>query len=92
MYRAILEEPNIDRAHLAGALAAFEALLAMDRDSPGQRADRRWLLEWRADHASEEERAGRLLDWAREEETTFADPAQALALYRRVLGLDPDSD
>ncbi len=92
VYRAILEEPNIDRAHLAGALAAFEALLAMDRDSPGQRADRRWLLEWRADHASEEERAGRLLDWAREEETTFADPAQALALYRRVLGLDPDSD
>ena len=91
-YRAILDDPNVDRAQLAAALAAFEALLARDTDSSRQGADRRWLLEWRAEHASEGERPARLLEWAREEETTFADPVQALALHRRVLGLDPDSD
>jgi tetratricopeptide (TPR) repeat protein len=91
-YRTILDDPNVDRGQLAGALTAFETLLARDTDSTRLRADRRWLLEWRAEHASEEERPARLLDWAREEETTFADPAQALALHRRVLGLDPDSD
>ncbi len=91
-YRAILDDPNIDRAHLVGALGAFETLLAREPESRQQLADRRWLLEWRAEHAAEEERAARILDWAHEEETTFADPVQALALHRRVLGLDPDSD
>jgi Tfp pilus assembly protein PilF len=91
-YRTILDDPNIDRAHLGIALHAFEALLARDPDSSAQLANSRWLLEWRAEHASEEERTARLLDWAREEETAFADPSRALGLYRRVLGLDPDSD
>jgi predicted Zn-dependent protease len=91
-YRGILDDRGIDRAHLAGALAAFEALVAADPGSPARCADHRWLLEWRAEHAPEEERAARLLDWAREEETTFADPAHALALHRRVLERDADSD
>jgi tetratricopeptide (TPR) repeat protein len=34
----------------------------------------------------------RLLDWARQEETTFGDHGRALALFRRVLELDPESD
>jgi tetratricopeptide (TPR) repeat protein len=91
-YRAILADARVDRAHQAEALAAFEALLQWDPESPRRRADRRWLLEWRAEHAAEEERLARLLDWAREEETTFADPVHALALHRRVLGVDAEND
>ena len=91
-YRAILHDGAVERTQLAGAVAAFEALIAADPGSSGRRADRRWLLEWRAEHASEEERVALLLDWAREEETTVADPAHSLELYRRVLALDADSD
>ena len=39
----------------------------------------------------EGERASAMLAWAVVEETRLADPAQALALYREVLELDPDS-
>jgi tetratricopeptide (TPR) repeat protein len=91
-YRAILADARVGRAHHVEALAAFDALVASDPGSPRRRADRRWLLEWRAEHAPDEERIARLLEWAREEETTSADPVHALALYRRVLGLDPESD
>jgi golgin subfamily B member 1 len=90
--RALLDEPRFDRAHHAGALAALEGLVARDPESPRRLADLRWLLEWRAEHAPEEERAVRLLEWAHDEETTFADPARALALNKRVLGIDAESD
>ncbi len=91
-YRAILDEPRLDRAHHASALTAFEALVARDPESPRRLADLRWLLEWRTEHAPEEERVARLLEWAAHEEKTFGDPARALALNRRVLGLDAEHD
>ena len=91
-YRAILDEPRLDRAHHASALAAFEALVARDPESPRRLADLRWLLEWRTEHAPEEERVARLLEWAGHEEKTFEDPARALALHRRVLNLDAEHD
>jgi tetratricopeptide (TPR) repeat protein len=87
-YKTILEDARLGRAQQNEALAAFESLLA---GSPQRRGDRRWLLEWRAEHAPEEERVARLLDWAREEEVTFGEPAQALVLHRRVLAADPES-
>ncbi|HEY8040437.1 MAG TPA: tetratricopeptide repeat protein, partial [Polyangiaceae bacterium] len=91
-YRAILAETRVDRAHQAEVLSAYEAMVARDPDSPRRRADRRWLLEWRAERAPEEERVARLLDWAREEEVTFADPVHALVLHRRALAIDAESD
>jgi tetratricopeptide (TPR) repeat protein len=91
-YRSLLEDRAIDRAQVSAALAAFEALVDLDPDSPHRRADRRWLLGWRAEHAPEGERALRLLEWARSEETNLSDPARALTLYRRVLDLDSESE
>jgi tetratricopeptide (TPR) repeat protein len=92
VYRAVLSDARADAALHAQALAAFDTLVDRDPDSPRRRADRRWLLEWRTEHAPEEERTRRLLDWARAEEEIFADPVHALALHRRVLALDADSD
>ena len=99
-YRAILDEPRFDRAHYASAVAGLEAVIAREAtreatgagEPPRRLADLRWLLEWRAEHAPEEERVARLSEWARAEETTFADPARALALHKRVLNCDPESD
>ncbi len=90
-YREILADDRLTATHPA-AVAAFQKLVDRDADSPERRADRRWLLEWSAEHAPVEERTARLLAWARDEETTFADPARALALHRRVLVIDPDAD
>lgn len=93
IYRAILDDERFSAPRKAGALAAFEALVARDAGSTAARlADRRWLLEWRAEHATEEQCVGRLLEWARDEETVFAEPARALALHQRILGIDPECD
>jgi tetratricopeptide (TPR) repeat protein len=91
-YRDILADVRVDPAHQATALAAFEALVAAGADSVGRRADRRWLFEWRAEHAAEAERTLRLLEWARQEESAFGDLARALTLHRRVLGIDSECD
>jgi tetratricopeptide (TPR) repeat protein len=91
-YRDILADVRVDPAHQATALSAFEALVAASADSPGRRADRRWLLEWRAEHAAEAERILRLLEWARQEESAFGDAARALVLHRRVLAIDAECD
>lgn len=91
-YRALLADARVDAAHHGPTLAAYEALIAADPESPRRRADRRWLLEWRAEHAPEGERAIRLLEWARAEEEVFIDPVHALSLHRRVLEVDPDAD
>ncbi len=90
-YREILGDDRLAPTH-AAAVAAFQALISRDAESPERRADQRWLLEWSAEHAPLDERAERLLEWAREEETTFADPSRSLALHRRVLAIDPDRD
>lgn len=68
------------------AASALEALL--------RRADRRdelrWLLELRVTHASDSAARARVLgDWATLEEEVFEAPDRAVALYRRVLELDP---
>jgi tetratricopeptide (TPR) repeat protein len=91
-YRAILAESRVTEAQHASVLAAFDALASSDPESPARRADRRWLLEWRAEHAPEDDRVARLLEWAREEESTFSDPVHALGLHRRVLALDAEHD
>ncbi len=91
-YRAILDEARFDRTHHASALAALEALIARDPEPPRRLSDRRWLLEWRAEHAPEEERVPRLLEWAHDEEGVFCDSARALALHKRVLGIDAECD
>jgi tetratricopeptide (TPR) repeat protein len=91
-YRTLLDDVGVDREYRTDALAAFEALLSRDSGSAKRLADRRWLLEWRAEHAPEEERIARLLEWAGQEETTFADTVHALALYRRALELDAECD
>ena len=90
-YRGVLTDARVGGAH-PQALAAFDALVEADPDAAKRRADRRWLLEWRADHAPEQERTARLLEWARAEEELFADPMHALAIHRRVLSTDADSD
>jgi tetratricopeptide (TPR) repeat protein len=92
VYRAVLSDARADASLHAQALAAFDALVERDPELPRRRADRRWLLEWRAEHAPEQEQLRRLLEWARAEEEVFADPVHALALHRRVLTLDADSD
>ena len=67
----LLADARVDAAHHGPTLAAYEALIAADPESPRRRADRRWLLEWRAEHAPEGERATRLLEWARAEGVMF---------------------
>jgi tetratricopeptide (TPR) repeat protein len=91
-YKAILEDPRTGRALQNEALSAFDGLVGAEPGSTQRRADKRWLLEWRTEHAPEEERLVRLLEWAHQEEVTFGEPAQALALHRRALSLDPESN
>jgi tetratricopeptide (TPR) repeat protein len=89
LYRTILEDATIERARQFEALRGLEALVGQAPNSPPRRADRRWALEWHAQHATQEEQVESLIAWAAEEETVFVDPAQALVLYRRALVLDP---
>jgi golgin subfamily B member 1 len=91
-YRDILADVRVDPAHQALALTAFEGLVASSPDSAARRADRRWLLEWRAEHAAEADRTLRLLEWARQEENVFGDGSRALGLHRRVLAIDAECD
>ncbi len=87
-YRAILDDDRF-AAYRPEALEMFESLLSGRGDSDRRRADRRWLLDWHARHAPDQERVRRWLAWAREEETTFMDADRAIALYVRVLGVEP---
>ncbi len=90
--RALLADPRLGRAHHAEVLATLDARIAADPESPARRADHRWLLEWRAEHAPADQRLAKMLEWARAEEAEFSDPARALAIFRRVLALDADCD
>lgn len=92
VYRQMVQDGEAPDAARADALSALEVLVSRNAGSPMHRADHEWLLEWRAEHASGDARIARLLEWACAEETTFADPIRALALYRRALALEPDSD
>lgn len=92
VYRQIVQDESAPAPARADALSALEALVSGNVGPSIRRADREWLLEWQAEHASGDERIARLLDWAAAEEITFADPARALVLFRRALALEPDSD
>jgi tetratricopeptide (TPR) repeat protein len=89
-YRALLRDRRLGEVYRAAVLAAFDALVASDESSAARRADRRWLLEWRADNARDDERLAALLAWAGAEENMFDDAARALELQKRVLAIDPD--
>ncbi len=91
-YRQMLEDAGLDAATHGQAFIAFESLLARAAESPERRAHRRWLLEWGAQRGPADQRAQRTLAWAHEEEVAFADKDAALALYKRVLEMDPGCD
>jgi tetratricopeptide (TPR) repeat protein len=90
--RSMMADARVDSAHHAEILAILDALVAADPASPQRRGDKRWALHWRAENAPEHERVARMLEWARAEESAFAEAAQALVLYRRVLAEDPYCD
>src|SRR5262249_5279424 len=88
-YRQVINAPGAAAApHVEGC----EAFLDRCDDSPERRADRRWLLEWRVDHAPEGERVRALLAWAAAEQGVLSDKSAAAALYARVLQVDPDHE
>ena len=87
-YRAILEDGATAEPQLKAALHAFESLLSSEA-SDARRAERRWLMCWRADRAIGEEKAALLEVWASTEETSFGDTERALELYQRAHALDP---
>jgi tetratricopeptide (TPR) repeat protein len=89
-YRATLDDRSVDDGRLKAALLAFEMLLSRE-PADAWLEDRRWLLSWKAEHSPEGERMSALLAWASAEELTFGDQTRALALYRRVEELDPES-
>ncbi len=92
LYRSLLGDSTCLGTDQASALDGLESLLAQEHEPAHRVGDRRWLLEWRAEHASEAQRVERLLDWARQEEAAFSDPDRALAIHRRILTVDPECD
>ena len=89
-YRAILEDPGVAEPQLKSALHAFESLLSSEAPD-ARRAERRWLLAWRSERATGEEKISALEASAQAEESVFGEPAQALELYRRALALEPEN-
>ncbi len=82
-YRALVEEDDKDEA----AVAALDKLLrGEDRHD-----DLRWLFEKRLERASDAGRKLELLaEWAQLEEDAFQAPERAVALYRRILQIEPE--
>ena len=71
-----------------GDLETVRALDGILR-AAGRRDDLRWLFELRAAQVGGDPRAEILEEWAALEEEVFADPAQAIALFRKVIDLSP---
>jgi tetratricopeptide (TPR) repeat protein len=90
-YRALLEDASVDLARRNAAFSSFERLLESSDGGEARRADRRWLLAWRAAHTEASERVQALLAWARAEEALFADVARALEVHRMVLESDAEN-
>ncbi len=68
------------------AIAALDRLL---RAAPDRRDDLRWLFRLRTRRAPGAEASIAILaEWALLEEEAFGSPAEAVALYREILGLD----
>lgn len=70
------------------AAEAFEVFLANAAPTPARLQDRRWLFQWRAEHAPEP--ADVLVAWAAAEENDFGNPRGAVELYARALEADPE--
>ena len=85
IYRRVLEAGAED---VQAAAEAFTVFLATGELTPARVADRRWLFEWRASRAADPTTV--LIAWALAEETTLANPAAAIELYKRVLDRDPE--
>jgi tetratricopeptide (TPR) repeat protein len=103
-FRAVLGMQGLDDGRARAAITAFESLVT-SKGAPGVsgvspdvgvspdhiKADRRWLCEWRFEHAPAEERVPALAAWANAEEMALGDGARALELYRKVLELDAEN-
>ena len=85
IYRALLESGGEDENAVA---EAFEAFLRDAAASPQRIEDRRWLYAWRAERSADP--ATVLHTWAVAEEHDFGDPTAAVALYERVIAIDPE--
>ncbi len=84
IYRRVIDA-GLDAA--ATAAESFGQFLAARPPTPARLEDRRWLFEWRAEHAADPTAVW--LEWAAVEERELGDPARGIALYRRVLERDP---
>lgn len=85
IYRQVIESAGDE----AGAAAeAFDAFLQSGEATPARLQDRRWLFQWRTEHADDP--ASVLFAWAVAEENLLGSPEAAVELYRRVLELDPE--
>jgi golgin subfamily B member 1 len=83
-YKRLLEREPSDHE----AAAALETILRRE----DRREELRWLLDLRVQHTvSDGDRVRILLEWATLEEDVFGTPEQAVALYRRVLEIEPSS-
>lgn len=80
-YRALLDADPTD----AETIQALDALLRAN----GRKDDLRWLFELRASQAEGDAKAEVIEEWATLEEEVFGDAAQAIALLRKVIELDP---
>ena len=89
-YREVLAEAGLDETRTRAAVSAFEGLLAVRTDDATV-ADRRWLCQWRVDHAPEGEKLHALVAWAETEETRLSDLPAALELHKKVLAIDPEN-
>ena len=88
-FRAVLEKAH-DEGHVNAAAEGFESMLRSMSPGTDRTTNARWLHEWRVGRAPRDQRSRALLAWASAEETDLADPAAALALYRRVLDADKE--
>ncbi len=88
-YRSVLEKAT-DDSHVTSASEGLEELLRTSEAGEKRTAAVRWLHEWRIGRSPAEVRAPLLLAWAQTEESDVGDRAAALALYRRVLEIEPD--
>ncbi len=81
-YRKLAESDPTDTE----TLQEFDALLR----GAERKDDLRWLFELRVSAAAESERAAIYQEWATLEEDVFANPKEAIALYRKAADLDPE--
>ena len=80
-YRALVEEDATDEA----SLQALDRLLR----GADRRDDLRWLFDLRVARADAAQKVDVLTEWAALEEDVFQAPNEAVAIYRRILELQP---